>query len=102
MRYAGAKMLRELRRMFVENFAPRGIDIRSIWTRSNKQNGIDISQHLGFEDLEVPGVTDAENPSERKHVFRVDTAKSTNSFMVPYREALSEYYALHTSSSVKG
>ncbi|SRR6266496_420590 len=89
-RYASAKMLRELRKTF-DGFAQRGVDIRTIWTRSNKKDGIGISQHIGMEDLEVPGVTDAPNPADRKHVFRVDTMKSENPFMVEYRQALEDY-----------
>ncbi len=88
-RYASIKMMRELKRTFY-NFAQRGVDIRTIYTRSDKEDGIGISEHIGFEDIEVPGVTDAE-PANRKHVFRIDTASSEEDFFVQYRTLLANY-----------
>lgn len=87
---AGAVMLKGLRKMFDE-FAQRGVDIRDIFTRSNKPDGVNISEHIGFEDLHVSGVTDLPNPSDRKRVFHVNTIKSTHSFMVQYRQAFEKY-----------
>ena len=97
---AGATMLKGLRKMFDE-FAHRGIDIRNIYTRSNKQDGIQISEHIGFEDLHVPGVTDAPNPADRKRVFHVNTVKSTHPFMVQYRQAFKEYNSTLVGQSVR-
>ena len=90
--YASAKMIKELRKTFAD-FARRGVDIRAIYTRSNKEDGVGISQHIGFEDLEVAGVTDAPNPDDRKHVFRAVTTNSSQLFFVQYRQALQEYQA---------
>ncbi len=93
-------MLRELRKTF-DDLAHRGVDIRNIYTRSNKEDGIGISEHIGFEDLYVAGVTDAPNLADRKRVLHVNTAKSTNPFMMQYRQALKEYNATLASQSVK-
>lgn len=86
-RYASTKMIRELKRTF-KDFAQRGIDIRTIYTRSNKDDGIAISEHIGLEDIEVLGVTDALDISDRKHVFYIDTAHSKEELFVRYRELL--------------
>lgn len=99
-KYASAKILKELRRTFYD-LARRGIDIRTIYTRSNKQDGINISEHIGLEDLYVQGVTDAPNPADRKRVFYTNTAKSANSFMIQYRQALNEYNSTLASQSVR-
>ena len=97
---AGAKMIRGMRRMFVDDFARRGIDIRFIYTRSNKEDGIGIAEHLGMKDIEVPGVTDALDLHDRKRVFCVDTATSTNSFLAAYRQALEGYHVAHLEQEV--
>jgi len=99
-REAGATMLRELKKTFYD-FARRGVDIRDIYTRSNKEDGIGISVHIGFEDLYVPGVTDAPNLADRKRVLHVNTAKSTNSFMMQYRQVLKEYSSTPAEQSVR-
>ena len=98
-RYANTKVVRELGRAF-EDFAQRGVDIRTIYTRSNKQDGIEISEHIGFEDIEVPGVTDASDPTDRKHVFRLDTTRCPLDVFVKYRMALANSQKRwHTSIS---
>ena len=96
---AGAMMIREMRKMFVNDFARRGVDIRCIYTRSNKEDGIRISEHLDMQDIEIPGVTDAPDPHGRKRVFRVDTTTSTNPYMIEYRQALEEYQARSTQKA---
>jgi hypothetical protein len=89
-RYAASKMIRELNRMFVD-FGKRGINIKTIYTRSNKTDGIGISDHFGMERLVVPGVTDLPDDAGGKRVFRLNTVTSPHALMVQYRQALAEY-----------
>ncbi|MEO9027603.1 MAG: hypothetical protein ABI413_02205 [Ktedonobacteraceae bacterium] len=96
-RFANSKILKEMVRMF-EAFGRRGIDVRTIYTRSNKADGINISEHLGMEDLVVPGVTDLPE-LDKKRVFRLDTSKSSNPFIIHYRQALKAYEHAHTTES---
>lgn len=88
--YAGAKMLRELTRMF-QGFGERGIEIVALYTRSNQKDGINISEHLGMEHMEVSGVTDKPDSEGGKRVFRLMTATSENQLIVRYRQALAGY-----------
>jgi hypothetical protein len=89
-RYAALKMIRELSRMFLA-FGERGVDIKAIYTRSNKKDGINISDHFSMERLNIPGVTDLPDEEGGKRVFRLDTTTSTKDLMIQYRQVLAEY-----------
>ncbi len=92
--YAGAKMLREMARMFW-GFGQRGIEISALYTRSSQKDGIRISEHLGMEHLEIPGVTDKPDEEGGKRVFRLITSTSQNQLMVRYRQELAAYKSKH-------
>ncbi len=76
--------------MFLD-LGKRGVEINSVYTRSNKADGITLSDHFGMERLDIPGVTDLPDESGGKRVFRLDTATSTKDLIIQYRQALAEY-----------
>jgi hypothetical protein len=88
--YAGAKMLREMARM-LWGFGQRGIEISALYTRSNHKDGINISEHLGMEHMEIPGVTDKPDEEGGKRVFRLIASTSQNQLMVRYQQELAAY-----------
>lgn len=77
----GARLLSHLRTVFVD-FGKRGIDVRTIWSRSNTVDGIRILRHLGF--TEVPSSTTSHN-------FLIDVKYSGLPIIQQYKDALIEW-----------
>lgn len=71
----------------VNNFGQRGIELDSLYTRSDELDGINLSKALGLEEIPVPGVN--------KIVFRLNFSKS-NLFLGEYQTGLEEYRRAHS------
>ncbi len=78
----------------VNGFGRGGIEIQSIYTRSDEVDGINMSYGLGFQKmLPIPGI--------EKLVFRLDFSRRELPFLLEYQHALEEYQARHSARVIR-
>jgi len=81
-------------RDMVNGFGRGGIEIQSIYTRSDEVDGINMSYGLGFQKmLPIPGI--------EKLVFRLDFSRRELPFLLEYQHALEEYQARHSARVIR-
>lgn len=88
-RTMGRYLLQGIIEMF-RDFGRRGIEVRSAWARSDTDDGMGISQGLGFESV---------NPTPSKSgkpVFMLDLVWSDRPYLIKYMQALTEYRTEHS------
>jgi hypothetical protein len=79
----GRYLLAGLMNMFAA-WGQRGIEIRSIYARSDTEDGISISQGLGFKEI-LP------SPSKDQRAFILSVAESDQPLLINYMHALEDY-----------
>lgn len=81
-------------RDMVNGFGRRGIELQSIYTRSDEVDGINMSYGLGFQKMPpIPGVD--------KLVFRLDFSTRDLPFLLEYQHALGEYQARRSAHAIR-
>jgi len=69
----------------INDLGRRGIELGSLFTRSDEVDGINLSYALGLKKYPVPGV--------EKIVFRLDFEDTNNVFLHDYQAGLTAYQA---------
>jgi hypothetical protein len=72
----------------VNSFGKKGIELGSLFTRSDEIDGINLSFGLGLKEHPIPGV--------EKMIFRLDFNDPNNVFLHEYQQGLEEYKRSHT------
>lgn len=85
-RIYGNQVVAGLFQMFAE-LGSKGVIIQSLYTRSDEDDGINLSRGTGFVEIPAP-------PGVNKKVFRVDCLDPRNSFFHEYQQNLKDsgYY----------
>lgn len=87
----GMRLFQGLQDVF-EDFGRRGIVFRTLMTRSRMDDGIYISRHVGFQEVDPPlGI-------DKRH-FLLNVQASDTPFLKQYKQALEEYHRLHIRQS---
>lgn len=81
-------------RDMVNESGRRGIEIQSVYTRSDEVDGINMSYGLGFEKMSpIPGV--------EKLVFQLDFSRRDKPFLFEYQRALEEYQTRQSAHAIR-
>jgi hypothetical protein len=82
-RIAGMYLLAGMHKLFVD-LANAGVELRSVYTRSNEIDGIKLAAALDMDEITVPGVDD-------KLVLKLDFMDKDKQSLHAYRDALERY-----------